>query len=85
MRLIDETPSQKLELEEDDLFHIAAVFEEEIVPKLRRHHARVGTLNCGFAGPAYAVWTLHFRSAGDGFAITEVEYDEGGDGLDLDL
>jgi hypothetical protein len=82
---IDETTVNQRELDQDDLLHIGAVFEEEIVPKLRRHHARIGTLNCGFAGPAYSHWTLHFRSAGDGFEITGIEYDEDGDGLDLDL
>ncbi|MCF8061603.1 MAG: hypothetical protein K9M82_03720 [Deltaproteobacteria bacterium] len=76
---------RKHELDEDDLIRIGTIFEAEIVPRLRRHHARIGTLNCGFAGPAYADWTLRFRSAGGGFEITEVEYDEGGDGLDLDL
>jgi hypothetical protein len=85
VRSIDKPPSPRLELEEDDLLHIATVFEEEIVPKLRRHHARVGTLSCGFAGRDYDRWTLRFRSAGDGFEITEVAYDECGGGLDLDL
>ncbi len=81
---IDETTPRKPELQEDDLLHIATVFEEEVVPKLRRHHARIGTLNCGFAGPGYVDWMLRFRSAGDGFEITEIEHDECGDGLDLD-
>lgn len=85
MHSIDEAPTQRLELEEDDLLHIATIFEEEVVPKLRRHHARIGTLNCGFAGRDYDRWTLHFRSAGDGFQITEVAYDEGGGDFDLDL
>ena len=85
MRPTDETTVHEPELDQDDRLHIATVFEEEMVPKLRRHHARIGALNCGFAGPGYADWLLRFRSAGDGFEIAGIELDECGGGLDLDL
>ena len=72
-------------LGEDDLIHITEVFFEETVPKLQKLHARLGTLNCDFAGEKYKNWTLHFKSAGESFEIVEFEYDEDGSGLDLDL
>lgn len=73
------------ELDEDDRAHIAAVFEEVIVPKLKLYQARIGSLGCGFAGDAYKRWVLHFRPSGDDYEITELEYDEDGKGLDLDF
>ena len=82
---MEETAALKRELDEDDRSLIRAVFEEAVVPKLRKHHARIGSLGCGFAGAAYRNWMLHFRSSGDDFEILELEYDEEGGGLDLDL
>lgn len=81
----DETTALKSELDEDDLAVIRDVFEEKITPKLRRHHARMGTLSCEFAGRVYAGWMLRFRSTGNDFEIIDYEYDQDGDGLDLDL
>ncbi|MFO7785460.1 MAG: hypothetical protein ACQET7_04980 [Thermodesulfobacteriota bacterium] len=85
MSTTDDTPTRKLELDEDDLAVIRDVFDEKITPKLRRRHARTGTLSCEFAGPAYAGWILRFRSIGNDFEIIDYEYDQDGDGLDLDL
>lgn len=77
----DSTP----ELDDGDKDHIRAVFDEEIVPKLVRHNARLGTLSCAFAGKEYEYWTIEFRSIGDDFEIVSFEYDEEADSLDLDL
>ena len=73
------------ELDEEDEDHIRAVFDDEVVPKLAKHSARLGTLSCGFAGKDYEHWTIEFRSMGDDFKIVSFEYDEEADGLDLDL
>ena len=73
------------ELDEADVARISEVFFEETIPKLQRLHARIGVLNCDFAGEKYKNWNLHFRSVGDSFEIVEFEYDEEGSGLDLDL
>lgn len=73
------------ELDEEDRAHIAEVFEAEIVPKLKKYHARIGSLGCGFAGEAYVRWVLRFRSSGNDFEIIELEYDEDGDGSELDF
>lgn len=81
----NDTSVRKRELDEDDLAVIRDVFEEKIVPKLRRHHARIGALSCEFAGPAYAGWMLRFRSTGDDFEIIDYEYDQDVGALDLDL
>ena len=64
---------------------IREIFTEEITPKLRKLHARLGTLNCDFAGEQYRYWTIRFESAGDDFHIVEFEYDEEGVGVDLDI
>ena len=77
----DSTP----ELYEEDQEHIRAVFDDEIVPKLVKHNARLGTLSCGFAGQEYEHWTIAFRTVGDDFEIVSFEYDEDADDLDLDL
>ncbi len=81
----DRGTARKSELDQDDLVHIESVFQEDVVPKLRRYHARNGVLGCDFAGRAYAGWMLLFTSAGKGFTITGFEYDENGAGIDLDL
>jgi hypothetical protein len=73
------------ELNDDDRIHITDLFQEEIVPRLKRLNARVGTLNCGFAGERYKSWNLRFKSYGSDFIITEFEYDEDGTSVDLDL
>ena len=73
------------ELDEEDQEHIRAVFDDEVVPKLVRHNARLGNLSCGFAGKDFEHWTIEFRSVGDDFEIVSFEYDEEADGLDLDL
>lgn len=71
------------ELTEDDKFYIMTAFSENIVPKLKKLNARIGTLNCEFAGPRYRNWLVHFRETRSDFEITEFEYDE--DSRDLDL
>ncbi|MFC1869230.1 hypothetical protein ACFL0H_14020 [Thermodesulfobacteriota bacterium] len=73
------------ELDDDDRGYITDLFFEEIVPKLRRLDARIGMLNCDFAGEKYKNWSIRFRSAGSEFDIVEFEYDEEGAGIDLDL
>jgi len=77
--------AMKDELTDEDKSHIQHLFSEEIVPKLRKLGARLGTISCEFAGPQYANWMIQFRSRGDDFEIVEFEYDEMGAGIDLDL
>jgi len=64
------------ELTEDDKLYISEVFHERVVPRLNRFQARVGTLNCDFAGKAYKNWILYFRAHGSGYDIVDFEYDE---------
>ncbi len=73
------------ELDEEDKDHIRMIFDDEVVPKLVRHNARLGTLSCGFAGKEYEHWTIEFKSIGDDFEIIAFEYDEEAVGLDLDI
>ena len=73
------------ELDDDDKAHITEIFFEEIVPKLIKHDARIGNLNCEFAGDQYTNWNIQFQSKGSNFDIVEFEYDEEGNGIDLDL
>jgi hypothetical protein len=73
------------ELEEDDMGSIRQIFFQDIVPKLKRLDARLGTLNCEFAGKKYCHWTIRFESKGSGYDIVDFEYDEEGEGMDLDL
>jgi hypothetical protein len=73
------------ELDEDDMESIRQVFFRDIVPKLKRLDARLGTLNCEFAGKKYRHWTIRFESQGSGFDIVDYEYDEDSEGIDLDL
>jgi hypothetical protein len=77
--------SLKTELDDDDKLFISEAFHRTVVPKLKRLHARLGTLNCEFARPEYGHWSIRFRSAGPEFEIVDFEYDETGAGLDLDL
>ena len=73
------------ELDDNDRVYITEIFVEEIIPKLRRLDARLGTLNCNFAGKQYQNWNIQFRSVGSDFEIVEFEYDEEGVGVDLDI
>ena len=73
------------DLDEDDKIFLSELFQEEIVPKLNRLGARLGTINCGFAGEKYQKWNICFKSIGSGFTISDFEYDEEGASLDLDL
>ena len=73
------------ELTDEDQEHIREVFSEEVVPKLMTLNARLGNINCGFAGERYQNWMIQFRSARDDFEIVAFEYDEDGGGIDLDL
>ena len=75
----------RTELDEDERAFITELFFEAVVPKLRNLHARVGTVNCEFAGEAYRNWNILFRSKGSGFHISGFEYDEEACGFDLDL
>ncbi len=74
----------KVELDEEDRQFITQVFFEDVVNKLRRLHARIGTLNCGFAGEQYRKWNLLFRSKGPDFEIMDFEFDEDSHGFSLD-
>jgi hypothetical protein len=80
----DNTPVQ-FELDDRDKASIAELFDEEIVPRLRNLHARIGTVNCDFAGEQYKNWIIHFKSRGPGFEIVDFEYDEEACSFDLDL
>ena len=73
------------ELDVDEKTHIIEVFFEEIEPKLKKLEARVGTLNCDFAGAQYRNWSIVFKSVGSGFQVVDFEYDKDGEGMDLDL
>jgi len=72
-------------LDDEDITHIREVFFEKVVPKLKRLQARIGMLDCSFAGEKYANWLLHFKSAGADFSIVDFEYDEDARSLSLDL
>ena len=72
------------ELDDDDKAFITEIFFEEIVKKLKRMDARIGTLNCDFAGDQYKNWNIQFKSKGQGFEIVDFEYDEDSYGFSLD-
>lgn len=72
------------ELDGDDKAFITEIFFEEIVKKLKRMDARIGTLNCDFAGDQYKSWNIHFKSKGPGFEIVDFEYDEDSYGFSLE-
>lgn len=72
------------ELDDIDKSHITEIFFEEIVKKLKRMDARIGTLNCDFAGDQYKNWNIQFKSKGQGFEIVDFEYDEDSCGFSLD-
>lgn len=73
------------DLDNDSKFIIEELFHEKIVPKLNNLGARLGTINCGFAGQKYSNWNIQFKSAGSDFYIDAFEYDENGASIDLDL
>jgi hypothetical protein len=85
MKNIHEQSSPLTELDDDDRMYIMDLFHQEIVPKLKKLNARLGTLNCEFAGDKYKKWNIEFRSIGSDFDIVKFEYDEEGVGVDLDL
>lgn len=66
----------KTVLEEEDKIYLTQRFEEEIVPRLKKYQARVGSIGCEFAGEEYSPWLIHFRAKGMDFEILEFEYDE---------
>jgi hypothetical protein len=72
------------ELDDDDKAFITEIFFEEVVKKLKRIDARIGTLNCDFAGDQYKNWNITFKSKGPGFEIVDFEYDEDSYGFSLD-
>jgi hypothetical protein len=73
------------ELDDDDKVFITEIFFEEVIAKLKRIDARIGTLNCDFAGDQYKNWNIYFKSKGPGFEIVDFEYDEDSYGFSLDL
>ena len=73
------------ELDDDGRAHIRMVFHRDVVPKLKKLDARLGTLECSFAGQRYRNWVLEFKSAGSDFEIIDFEYDADADSMDLDL
>ena len=73
------------ELGDDDKEFIQAIFYETVVPKLDKLHARLGTLNCDFAGKRFRNWSICFRAKGSGYDVVSFEYDEEGTGIDLDV
>jgi hypothetical protein len=75
----------KKTLSDEDRDLIREAFHEDVVPKLKKSHARLGMLNCDFAGEQYQHWNIRFKSVGSDFDIVEFEYDEEGSGIDLDL
>ena len=75
----------KDELTDEEKSVILQLFSDEIVPKLKKLNARLGTISCEFAGSQYANWMIQFRSRGKEFEIVDFEYDETGAGMDLDL
>ena len=73
------------ELTDEEKIEIQEIFSVEIVPKLKKLSARLGTISCGFAGPQYESWMIQFRSRGEDFEIVDFEYDEEGAEIDLDV
>lgn len=67
---------RKHDLDDDDRIHITEVFHEDVVPRLMMLDARIGNINCDFAGDQYRNWVLEFRSARSGLEIVDFEYDE---------
>jgi hypothetical protein len=76
--------NQQDELDDDDRVYITGIFFEVVVAKLKKMDARIGTLNCDFAGEQYRNWNIHFKSTGSDFEIVDFEYDEDSYGFSLD-
>ena len=76
--------TSKFELDDEDKSFITDVFFEKIVTKLLKMHARIGTINCDFAGKEYGNWNIQFKSRGSGFEIVDFEYDEDSFGFNLE-
>jgi len=74
----------KRDIDDEDKALIRDIFFNEITPKLIRMQARIGVLNCDFAGEQYRNWNLLFKSAGPGFEIIDFEYDENSRSFSLD-
>ena len=74
----------KAELDDDDKAFITEIFFEEMVAKLKKVDARIGTLNCDFSGNRYKHWNITFKSKGPGFEIVDFEYDADSYGFSLD-
>ena len=74
----------KTYLNDEDRSYITEVFFDDIVPKLKNLQARIGTINCEFAGEAYKNWIIYFKSTGSGFYIVDFEYDENSCSFSLD-
>ena len=85
MKSKEDQISHHHELSHEDQDRIRRIFHEEMVPKLLRLDARLGTIGCEFAGAEYKNWSIQFQSMGDDFEIVEFEYDEEGATLDLDI
>jgi hypothetical protein len=81
----NDSPNPLHELDDEDRAHITDRFFDEIVPQLIRLDARLGTINCEFAGREYKNWNIEFRSEGTGFDIVGFYYDKEGTSIDLDL
>nr|HID58786.1 hypothetical protein [Desulfobacterales bacterium] len=74
---------QGYELTDEDKAHIRKMFHEVMVPKLIKYNARIGNLNCEFAGDRYKDWNIVFMSDRSSFEIVEFEYDKDSRSLDL--
>lgn len=72
-------------LDDSDKIYLNEFFLENMVPKLHKLGARLGTINCSSAGEKYNNWNINFRSAGSDFTIVNFEYDEDAASIDLDL
>jgi len=71
------------ELDDEGKIYISEIFHEDIVPRLMIMHARIGNINCEFAGEQYKNWVIEFRSTRSGFDIVDFEYDEDSRSFDL--
>ena len=72
-------------LDDDERVDITEKFYEEIAPKLKKLDARLGTVNCRFAGEKFKKWNIQFGSAGSDFKIIDFYYDEESSETDLGL
>lgn len=80
MKSLDTESNAAVSLTQQEKDYIKEVFYREMVPKLRLWNAKIGTLNCKFAGEKYSNWTLLFRQTrGSDFDIVGFEYDFGSD------